>query len=234
MTTLPAKGTFLHVIAGPEYWAIRAMLKREVWALMPMAFGGRVIDYGRAEEFARRYRAGETYAAIGKTYNISGQRVRAVLRKVGVPSLGYRPRGRRPLTDREGEALRLYSAGVPAPAIYERLGISPSRLTFLRHREGVPAKGAGFFNRRPDDAELTTAIVRLYLSGMGPSEIARTLPQIRFPEQIYRYLKRAGVQPRSRRGRFRKPIPCPAPSRTDGTGGIPPPVSGAGNSRKPE
>jgi DNA-binding CsgD family transcriptional regulator len=174
---------------------------------------------------ARRYLAGEMLAAIGKAYNISGERVRAILRKAGVKSLGRRATGGRALTSKEKEALRLYSEGVSAPEICARVSISPPRLEYLRKREGVPAKGQGFYLRRPDDAELTSTVARLYLSGMGSTEIARTVPQIKFPETVYRYLKKAGVTPRSKRP---KPIPCP--SRTDGTGGKPPPVSGAGNS----
>lgn len=49
-----------------------------------------VADPARANEFRRRYLAGDTLDAISRDFGVSRERVRQVLRKIGVPSLGWR------------------------------------------------------------------------------------------------------------------------------------------------
>lgn len=155
-----------------------------------------VIDTSRAAAMSARYLAGETHEAIAKDYGISRERVRQVLRKAGTPSLGHRPRKARPFTDAERLAVRLYSEGIAPRDIQARTGVTTNRLGDVRRAMGVEAKPTGTFQVRHDDAEITAKVARLYLSGLRAREIVRQVPQLKFPETVYRYLKKAGVKPR--------------------------------------
>jgi hypothetical protein len=159
-----------------------------------------VSDITRAEEFKRRYLSGETLRSIGKDYGVSGERVRQILRKFGVESVGYRAehlKKPRPPTEEEVEIGRLFREGV-SPAEIKR------RFPGFRHREilkrlGLPLPARYAWQLRPDDAELTVRVASLYQSGLSATEIVRRVPEVRFPETVYRYLKRAGVPPRQQR-----------------------------------
>lgn len=137
-----------------------------------------VADPKRAAEFARRYIAGDTLEAIAKDYSVSRERVRQVLRKCGVPSLGLRDHTKRkaePLTEVEREAVRLYREGLCPSKISVRLRLPLGRVHRARELAGVPAQPLGQWNKKPDDAEITAEVARLYQAGLGPTEIVRRL-----------------------------------------------------------
>lgn len=153
----------------------------------------------RCDEFRRRYLAGETLQAIAADHGITRERVRQVLSKAGVPSLGYRDEHKRkphPLTEAERRAASLYERGVAPSIIARETGLTPSQINNARERLGIPAKPMGSFNIRPDDAEITARVAELYRAGMGAKEIAQAVPQLKYPETVYRYLKKAGIEPR--------------------------------------
>lgn len=165
-----------------------------------------VLDDARAADMRARYQSGETLQAIGDSYGITRERVRQILRKTGVPSLGRRPEHMRQpheLTPAEIEAAKLYDAGVPPKEVKARTGVSYAHLAAARKRLGIECKGTGHWLRRPDDAELTARTCALYLEGKTAPEIVALIPELKFPATVYRYLKKGGVKPRTKKGNFR-------------------------------
>ena len=172
-----------------------------------------VADKQRAQEMQARYLGGETLQQIGDSYGITRERVRQILRKFNVPSLGNRPehyQKAHPLTAAEIEAVELYKRDTPPTVACERTGIAQYQLRAALRRLGVEAKGTGYWLTRSDDAEITERTCALYLQGLGATEIVRLVPQLKFPERVYRYLKKGGVAPRNDRQRGSVEAKAPA------------------------
>lgn len=156
----------------------------------------------RIDDIKARYVGGETLQQIGDAYGITRERIRQLLRKAGVPSLGTREEHRRqahPLTALEMEAARLYDLGAGPTAVEEQTGVKRAQIYAILRRLNIERKGAGFFNRSPDYDERVEAVCRLYREGHGSTEIAKRLPFVRHPEETYKYLKRGGCPVRSPR-----------------------------------
>lgn len=248
----------LIVIAGPDYWSMRAQMRRggyrakvgrhpgphantiergRRWAALyesgmsaieiaqqegtwpaavyralkvagvEMRSRGRksgILDEDRAAVFARRYLGGETLQRIADDFGITRERVRQVLRKTGVDSLGRRPehmRQARPLTDNEKEAAKLYEAGVRPREIHKcfpEVILGP-----ILKKVGVKVKPRGVWQIRPDDDRITREVAELYRSGFKAQEIADRVEGVQFAETVYRYLAKAGISP-SRRGGYKR------------------------------
>ena len=163
-------------------------------------------DIRRAEAFRDRYLAGDTLEEIAKDYGVTRERVRQILRKFNVPSLGIRAEHRSkpaPVTEQEREIARLYVGGTSPKEIMQRFpGV---HLSHVLRRTGTPAKGLSFWRTLPDDAEVTAKIADLYKNGHSAAAIAQMLsPRIKYAETVYRYLKKAGVEPRYEHGAGRR------------------------------
>jgi uncharacterized protein (DUF433 family) len=160
-----------------------------------------VEDEARAAEFERRYAAGETLQQIGEAFGVSRERVRQVLRKVGVPSLGWRKENLRqphPLSEAEIEAARLYDEGTRPKDLVQRFGLTHAQLLAAVSRCGYPHKSTAEWARLSGVDEIAARVAALYQAGTSAAEIARTVPGIRLPERVYWYLRRAGVKARRR------------------------------------
>lgn len=155
----------------------------------------------RNREFARRYLGGETLQAIGDDYGVTRERVRQILRAMGVDSLGRRPEHcKQPhdLTADEIAAAKAYAGGERPSSVTARHGITHGQLISAVKRLGFEVKESGYWLRRDDDAELTERVCALYSDGKGPREIARLVPALSHPEAVYHYLARGGIKPRRR------------------------------------
>lgn len=159
-----------------------------------------VADAQRAEEFSRRYLAGETLKAIGDDYGISRERVRQVLRKTDVPTLGHRKehcKHARALTEDEIAAARMYETGTRPKAVQAAFpGLTIARLHWILRRLDIPRREAGHWLKRPDQAERAEAVAVFYRQGLRAPEIVERLPWLKHPETVYYYLKKAGVEAR--------------------------------------
>lgn len=165
-----------------------------------------VLDTERADDMRSRYLAGETLQQIGNSYGLTRERVRQILRKTGVASLGFRDEHKTPPSPpsaAQQEAAKLYQEGVRPREIAKRTGIPVSNLAHTLRRCGVGARSKGYWLRRPDDAYLTEQVCAHYSAGLSAPEIVARLPQLKFRETVYRYLKKGGVKPRTSKGRFR-------------------------------
>jgi predicted transcriptional regulator len=165
-----------------------------------------IADAERAAIMRERYLAGETLQQIGDTYGLTRERVRQLLRKLGVESLGLRPEHfQKPheLTEAELLAVKLYAEGVRPKVIQEKTGLGYQQIRGALERQGVKRHGAGEWLTRPDDAEITRRTCELYLAGLSAPEIVKRVPQLKHPETVYRYLKKGGVRARTNRGNFR-------------------------------
>lgn len=157
-----------------------------------------VADVERAAEMARRYQGGETLQEIGDSFGVTRERVRQLLRKAGVPSLGVRAGvgGHKPapITDFEREVAAAYSAGdTPLQQLRERFGITANQLAVILLRTKTPKLGLSHWLTRPDDAERTAKAAELYRAGLKTREIAEQIG-VKRPEQVYPYLHKAGVR----------------------------------------
>ena len=164
-----------------------------------------VSDPARAEEFKRRYLGGETLQQIAIDYGLTRERVRQILRKTNVATLGHRPEHCRQvheLTKAEIAAAKAYQSGASPKLIIEQYGVTAAQLNAAIHRLGIEIKGAAHWLTRSDDAEITAKTAELYTQGLSPREIVERVPQLKFPPTIYRYLKKAGVPVRTKKGRF--------------------------------
>lgn len=169
----------------------------------PMHARKGVIDEARANDFRDRYLGGETLQQIAADYGVTRERVRQVLRKSNVPSLGHRPEHcRQPheLTAVERRGADLYRNGTSPREIRARTGLTTNELYGALRRLGIERRGPGFWLTRPDDAEITARVCDLYRKGFSAPQIVSRVAQIKFPGTVYRYLKKGGVSPRMRRG----------------------------------
>lgn len=168
---------------------------------IPLAF-----EECREKIFARRYLAGETLKEIGDDYGISRERVRQVIRRNGVPSLGLREEHKQKaheMTSVELLAVELYRQDVRPKEIVRRTGLKIHQIRTALERCCVQRKGAGHWNRYPQ--ETIAKVVELYQQGLTAPVIAERTG-IAHATYVYRYLKSAGVAPhrQSRRGEIEK------------------------------
>lgn len=155
----------------------------------------------REKVLAERYIAGATLQQIADEYGITRERVRQVLRKAGVPSLGHRPEHKRrakPLTSTEEAGLDAIRNGERPSIVAERLGLNLARLNGLRVRAGIPAKGVGHWNRNPETEARAQEIAALYLQGLTAAQIVERIPALKWQPTVYRYLAIAGVKAQRR------------------------------------
>lgn len=156
-------------------------------------------NHERSVAMARLYRGGKTLEEIGVEYGVTRERVRQILRKIGVESLGLRKEHVRqpdPLTEAQLQAVELYQADVRPREIEARLGVTIPQIHAALKRLGIKRKSQGAWLVRPDDEQITAEVARLYRSGLSAREIAARVDGVNFPETIYRYLSKAGVATR--------------------------------------
>lgn len=150
----------------------------------------------RERIFAERYLAGETLQQIAADYDITRERVRQILRRAGVESLGLRPEHKRnahDLTPAEIAAVHDYGAGEFSSVICERHGLSRHALLQACRRMGVATRSAGAPFR--SDFEATCReVARLYRQGASLDQIRQRFGWAHIT-YVYRWLKRAGVTP---------------------------------------
>lgn len=150
---------------------------------------------------ARRYLGGETLEAIAQDFGLTRERVRQLLRRAGVPTLGHRKEHRRkglPVTDREREIAALYAAGhTPPRAIYARYDITAPQLAQILRRTQTPTYPVGHWRRHPDADTRARRAVELYRQGVSVPKIAEIVG-LPFSTAVYPYLRNAGVPTRSK------------------------------------
>lgn len=147
----------------------------------------------RHQTMAGLYQEGSTLQSIGDRFGMTRERVRQILRQMGVPSLGARAATRRqpaPISADEREMARLYSEGV-APKVL-KLQFPHLHLSIVRKRVGIASKGTAFWLRSPEVSALAEKVAALYERGVKTADIAA---QLGLPAQcyIYRYLRHEGV-----------------------------------------
>jgi DNA-binding CsgD family transcriptional regulator len=151
----------------------------------------------REVRMAARYLGGETLQAIADDYGLTRERVRQILRKAHVPSLGMRAahfRRAAPVSSREIEIAHIYAQGETTPAdICAQFGIKPNQLTGILLRTKTKRHPVGHFMRRPDADLITERCAELYRAGVSTADIARELG-FKFQPNIYPLLRRAGIE----------------------------------------
>lgn len=158
----------------------------------------------RAKAMAARYIAGETLQQIGDAFGITRERVRQILRKNNVASLGYRDAHKKfPTSAAETRAdtvLRLHKEGLSNAEIAERVGDYVWNVRNCLGRRGLHSehKGRPF---KPDTIERAKRAVTLYREGVPTALIARQIG-VQQPS-IYRLLRYEGVEP-SRKPRLKR------------------------------
>lgn len=141
---------------------------------------------------ATLYTYGLTLQQIADVHQISRERVRQILRKHGVTSLGRRPGTGRTvmIEDVAREALRLAAAGVHMAEIGRRIGVEAGTVRKFLREQGVSVTK---HRRGPSEETMRKAVSigEAYLRGETTRSIAEA-HGLQQPE-IYRYLRWAGV-----------------------------------------
>lgn len=146
----------------------------------------------RERIFAERYLAGETLKQIGDDYGITLERVRQVLRRCGVESLGWRRENcKKPhdLTENEIVAANAYKCGTPTGEILRRFGLKQHQLRAAVRRCGFEMRAPGANPKI--DAE---NVIRLYRDGVPIRQIAERAG-MSHATYIYRLIRRHGIAP---------------------------------------
>lgn len=149
--------------------------------------------------FAKRYLNGDTLQAIASDYGLTRERVRQVLRKAGIASLGLRPehcQKAHDLTPAEIAAAKAYRAGELPKAICEQYGLQRFQLLTVCRRLGIAVRptGAPF---RSDYQETCEGVAKLYREGASLEAIRSEFGWSHIT-YVYRWLRRAGVKPTRR------------------------------------
>lgn len=162
------------------------------------------LEEDREIVMAARYLGGETLQQIAADFDMTRERVRQILRRAGVPSLGMRERHRRtaaPVTDFEREVAGVYSEGKTSPTdICAAYDLNVSQLYTILRRTDTRRLPKGHFTKRADNDALVAGCADLYNQGVKTREIAQRLG-LPCQEHVYVYLRRAGVAPTRLRGR---------------------------------
>ena len=155
-----------------------------------------VIESDRDVSIIQRYLSGDTLQEIGDDFGITRERVRQLLRKMNIPSLGYRDRHKNkaaPVTDFEREIAQAYAVDRTSPReLCEEYGIGQGRLYTILRRTGTHRLPRGRWLVRDDDAEITEKIVSMYRQGARGEDIAIAVG-LGSSSNIYPYLRKAGV-----------------------------------------
>lgn len=166
-----------------------------------------VSEEDREVAMARRYLSGETLQEIADDFDVTRERVRQLLRKSGVPSLGFRARHRRkplPVSGLEREIAEIYAAGNTKPAdIFAKYQINQAQLAAILRRTETPTFSTSYWLKRDDDAERVERVKALYQQGVKTAEIAETVG-LGHQTHVYYYLRKAGIKPQ-RHGRASLP-----------------------------
>ena len=123
------------------------------------------------QSFTELYLSGETLQSIGDKFGITRERVRQVLRKAGVPSLGIRKKPPKDGTLVKAAAIAAdYGAGLPASEIAKKYGMRPGSIYKFLRIAGVSPK------RLPTCAQpISEKHVRAYEAGTSARQIAAEL-----------------------------------------------------------
>lgn len=184
---IPGKSEWFHAV--PELLRIIESAKSRGTVDLP-------IEERREWIFARRYLAGETLEEIATDYGITRERVRQVLRKIGVPSLGHRPEHRNaphPLTSGEMSAAAEYARGELPKDVCAKYGLQRPQLLAACRRLGVEIRKPGA-PHKSDYEETCASVTRLYRNGASLNEIRKTFGWSHVT-YVYKWLQRAGVKP---------------------------------------
>jgi uncharacterized protein (DUF433 family) len=144
-----------------------------------------------------------TLAEIGNEFGLTRERVRQILRKHGVESLGRRDAEvrPRPLTKEQKAIAKDYEAGVPPHEMFEKYpGLTATRMWNILRKAGVKGKPKGFYVRRPDYEKVAKGVVADYQKGIPCADIANKY-NLCGKTEIYKFLQRAGVSVRNPIGR---------------------------------
>lgn len=144
---------------------------------------------------ARRYLGGETLQSIANDYGITRERVRQILRTLGVPSLGLRPqhahRPTAPATVNAEHVVALYNAGLGTTEIAAEIDDNVWNVRNALKRAGCKLEMGR--NRKPETAVKAAEAARLYQQGVRTVDIAERIGCGQ--PSIYRFLRIAGVTP---------------------------------------
>ncbi len=147
----------------------------------------------RTKKMAQMYFGGATLQQIGDEFDMSRERVRQILRRDDVPSLGHREKGGavRKFTPQQGRDMRrMHQENASMADIARHFDCSVTCVKMYLIEQGVTD-----FKKGPRKSTIAKAEVaaRLYADGIKTPAIAKELglPQ----PSVYRLLKIAGVKP---------------------------------------
>lgn len=153
----------------------------------------------RVADMADMYVNGATLREIGEKYGLTRERVRQILRRDNIDSLGWRPETmgsnaiphdvRRAIADD-------YAANPSLKMVAEKHGVSPTCVRKIAVELGVPLRGKG---RAAITYERAQKAALLYHNGYKTQQIADEIG-CRYQSTVFRYLAIAGVNA-SRRGK---------------------------------
>lgn len=153
----------------------------------------------RAVEFAERYHKGDTLDAIGKDYGLTRERVRQVLRKYGVESLGLRQK--ETTVQARAQIEELAAKGVFVRDIAAKVGVSECSVYLHLSRCGIAVPKAPY-PRKPEYVARDAQIAADYQAGMKLRDLCAKYG-IQAPA-IYHALNRQNVSVGRKLGRPRK------------------------------
>lgn len=152
------------------------------------------IESQRSTMIANMYREGSTLQQIGDRFDITRERARQILRKMGVESEGVRPQHvKKSIASRNREqVIELANNGADIVAISEAVGDSVQNVKNVLKKSGAPIK---FREKIVDPVTLKKSgqIASAYSAGETTRSIAQRFGMAQ--PDIYHYLKVAGVTP---------------------------------------
>lgn len=148
----------------------------------------------RTSQMAKMYRGGATLQEIGDKFGLTHERVRQLLRKDGIESLGRRPEHKTGnikinRIDREQFAMD-YRSGITLEVLADAYGVSSATIRKLIRQMGLPMRGRKSFQRH----ELAARAADLYRRGVRVREITKSLC-LPSTSEAYRLMRHAGVTP---------------------------------------
>lgn len=143
------------------------------------------------ERMGALYRSGNTLQEIGDEFGVTRERVRQILRKSGVPTMGHRGSKNYKVTREQVAEILALAPRYSASEIARHLGIARQNVFNHLRKHGVAAR-RGRMGPRSATIEKAMAIADDYVAGLKTREIAERHGLMQ-PE-IYRFLKVAGVK----------------------------------------